>query len=224
MSPGLCSAVLFDFDGLVADSEPIHVRTWLDALREHGIGISETEYCDHWIRRGLGIGEFVQSRGLPHDPAALLSAKQRRYVAAVATDLRPMPGALELVHALKPSTSVALVSSGRRAMVEAALRAVGAAGLFEIVITHESVERRKPAPDCFLLAARVLGAAPERCVVLEDAEKGVLAAAAAGMPCIAVPTPHTRDHDFSTAALVVPSLESVTPAVIASVAARAAPR
>ncbi len=218
------SAVLFDFDGLVADSEPIHVRTWLDALREHGVRISEEEYGDHWIRRGLGIGEFVESRGLPHDPALLLQAKQRGYLSAIATELRPMPGALELVRALRPETPVALVSSGRRAMVEAALRAVGADGLFEVVITHESVERRKPAPDCFLLAARTLGAAPERCVVLEDAEKGVLAAAAAGMPCIAVPTPHTRDHDFSTAALVVPSLECVTPTVIASVAARVAPR
>lgn len=218
------SAVLFDFDGLVADSEPIHVRTWLDALLEHGVRISEEEYGDHWIRRGLGIGEFVESRGLPHDPAHLLQAKQRRYLSAIATELRPMPGALELVRALRPATPVALVSSGRRTMVEAALRAVGADGLFGVVITHESVERRKPAPDCFLLAARTLGAAPERCVVLEDAEKGVLAAAAAGMPCIAVPTPHTRDHDFSTAALVVPSLESVTPAVIASVAARAGQR
>jgi beta-phosphoglucomutase-like phosphatase (HAD superfamily) len=81
---------------------------------------------------------------------------------------------------------------------------------FQVIVTGLDVEKVKPAPDIFLAAARQAGALPSQCLVLEDAEKGVLAAREAGMSCIAVPTEQTRHHDFSQATRICSSLNEVT--------------
>ena len=206
---GRLRAVVFDFDGLLGDTEEIHSRTWRCALGECGVSVSPHEFADHWIRRGLGIAEFVQSRSLSHDPDALLERKKALYLAEIARELREMPGALALLDALRGRLPLALVTSGRRVMVEPALERLGMSGRFDAMVTLEMVENQKPHPEPFIRAAALLGLDPAACVALEDAEKGVLSAAAAGMPVIAVPNEHTRGHDFSRAALVVSSLGDV---------------
>ena len=207
---GALRAVIFDFDGLLGDTEEIHSRTWRCALGECGVAVSPEEFADHWIRRGLGIAEFVRSRSLAHDPDVLLERKKTLYLAEIARELREMPGALALLDTLRGRVPLALVTSGRRVMVEPALERLGMSGRFEAMVTLEMVENQKPHPEPFARAAALLGVAPATCVALEDAEKGVLSAAAAGMPVIAVPNEHTRGHDFSRAALIVTSLREIT--------------
>jgi HAD superfamily hydrolase (TIGR01509 family) len=124
--------------------------------------------------------------------------------------LCPMPGALALIATLHGQKRLGLATSSYRENVELILRRLDLARYFEAVATNESVARVKPHPDLFLHVAERLGATASECVVLEDAEKGVLAARAAGMKVIAVPTPHTRGNDFSKATRVVPSLTEVT--------------
>jgi HAD superfamily hydrolase (TIGR01509 family) len=121
-----------------------------------------------------------------------------------------MPGAVALIEALHGRKRLALATSSYGATVDLILEKLALAHYFEAVAANESVTRLKPHPDVFLHVAGRLGVAPAECVVLEDAEKGVLAAHAAGMKVIAVPTPHTRDNDFSRATLVVPSLADIT--------------
>lgn len=210
-------AVVFDFDGLLADTEEIHSRTWRQVLAERGVEVTSGEYAEHWIRRGCGIAEFLAARRLPFTVDELLVRKKALYHAAIA-DLRPMPGALDLLDALAGRTRVALVTSGRREMVEAAVARLGMDGRFEATVTFEMVSRPKPDPEPFRLVCEMLGLPPRRCVALDDAEKGIVAAAEARMPAVAVPNEHTRDHDFSRAALVVPSLGDVTLEVLAGLA------
>lgn len=205
-------AVLFDFDGLLADTETIHSREWRRVLAEEGVHVSEAEYADHWIRRGRGIEDFVRDRSLRQDPLALLERKKRRWLDAIAESLEPMPGAHALLDALHGRVPLGLVTSGRGEHVRIALARLGMERRFDAFVSFETVARRKPDPEPFLFAAEALGAPPAACVVLEDAEKGVLAAVAAGMPVVAVPNVHTRDHDFTRATRVVPSLEHVGPA------------
>jgi beta-phosphoglucomutase-like phosphatase (HAD superfamily) len=95
-------------------------------------------------------------------------------------------------------------------MVEPALAQLGMSGRFDVTVTFEMVENAKPHPEPFIRAAALLGIEPAACVALEDAEKGVVSAAAAGMAVIAVPNEHTRDNDFSRASLILPSLCDVT--------------
>lgn len=121
-----------------------------------------------------------------------------------------MEGALALLEQLHSRKKIALASSSYPDAVEGVLAGLGIAHYFQVIVTGLDVPRVKPAPDIFLSAAEQLDAKPSQCVVLEDAEKGVIAASLAGMRCIAVPNDHTRHHDFSKATRVCNSLDDVT--------------
>ncbi|MBI2364172.1 MAG: HAD-IA family hydrolase [Deltaproteobacteria bacterium] len=105
---------------------------------------------------------------------------------------------------------LALASSSYRDAVDGVVQGLDIGHYFQAVVSGLDVARVKPAPDIFLAAARQAGATPSQCLVLEDAEKGVLAAREAGMSCIAVPTEQTRHHDFSQATRVCSSLNEIT--------------
>ena len=122
-----------------------------------------------------------------------------------------MPGAAACLARFRATHRAALVSAGWPQFVRPAVAAVGFASYFETVVTAGDVTRGKPAPDAYLLAAERLGLDPASCVCLDDAEKGIRAAHAAGMKSVAVPTPHTADNDFSLATAVVSSLDQITP-------------
>jgi beta-phosphoglucomutase len=206
----MISAVIFDLDGLLTDTERLHCQAWRQTLAGVGVEVSEDEFADHWIRAGLGIADFVRRRGLDHDPEGLRRSKLGVFVTLVEASLCPMPGALALVETLHGKKRLGLATSSYRENVELILRRLDLARYFEAIATNESVARVKPHPDLFLHMAGRLSVAAAECVVLEDAEKGVLAAHAAGMKVIAVPTSHTRGNDFSKATRVVSSLTQVT--------------
>ena len=212
----MITTVIFDLDGLLADTEKLHWRAYQEALRAHGATLTEADYVEHWVRTGKGIGDWVAQHGLNLDPLALRSHKARRYLELLTTDLRPMDGALKLLETLRGKKTLALASSSYRDAVEGVVRGLDIGHYFQVIVTGLDVERVKPAPDIFLAAAQQAGAIPSQCVVFEDAEKGVLAALAAGMSCIAVPTEQTRHHNFSQATRVCSSLNEITPELIDS--------
>jgi HAD superfamily hydrolase (TIGR01509 family) len=206
----MITTVIFDLDGLLADTERLHWRAYREALHAHGAELTEAEYAEHWVRTGKGIREWVEEHGLSLDPAALRAHKARRYLELLSTELRPMDGALKVLKTLRGAKTMALASSSYRDAVEGVLRGLAIGHYFQAVVTGLDVERVKPAPDIFLAAARQAGAMPFQCLVLEDAEKGVLAAHRAGMRCVAVPNEQTRHHDFSLATRVCTSLNEIT--------------
>jgi HAD superfamily hydrolase (TIGR01509 family) len=206
----MITTVIFDLDGLLADTEKLHWRAYQEALQAHGAVLTEADYAEHWVRTGKGIGEWVAQHGLSLNPLALRAHKSKRYLELLATELRPMAGALELLEELRGKKTLALASSSYRDAVDGVVRGLDIAHYFQAIVSGLDVARVKPAPDIFLAAARQAGAMPSQCLVLEDAEKGVLAAREAGMNCIAVPTEQTRHHDFSQATRVCSSLNEIT--------------
>ena len=210
------SSVIFDLDGLLADTERLHCQAYQMALAEHGIALQEAEYCEHWVRFGKGIAEWVMMRDMSVDPLALRLRKSQHYVDLLASSLRPMDGALELLSALHGTFKMALASSSYRDAIDGVLSRLGIAAYFEAIVSGSDVTQVKPAPEIFLKTARALGVPPEQCIVVEDAEKGVLAAYLAGMRCIAVPSDYTRHHDCSKATRICSSLKEITPEVLLS--------
>ena len=206
----MITTIIFDLDGLLADTEKLHWRAYHEALKAHGAVLAESEYVEHWVRAGKGIGDWVAQCGLNLDPLALRAHKSKRYLELLATELRPMAGALELLEKLRAKKTLALASSSYRDAVDGVLRGLDIGHYFQAIVSGLDVERVKPAPDIFFAAARQVGALPRQCLVLEDAEKGVLAARKAGMSCIAVPTEQTRHHDFSKATRICSSLKEIT--------------
>jgi HAD superfamily hydrolase (TIGR01509 family) len=207
----MVAAVIFDLDGLLADTECLHCRAYQIALQEHGVQLEDREYAEHWVRLGKGIADWMTIRGLDLDAHALRSRKAKHYLDLLASSLRPMDGALDLLTFLFGRTKIGLASSSYRDAIDGVLAGLGIGHFFEVIVSGLDVEQVKPAPDIFLKAARDLNLTPSQCLVLEDAEKGVIAAHRAGMRCIAVPNEYTRHHDFSKATKICSSLKEITP-------------
>jgi HAD superfamily hydrolase (TIGR01509 family) len=206
----MITSIIFDLDGLLADTERLHCLAYQEALRFHGAPLTDQEYGEHWVRSGRGIAEWVTDRGLTLDPIVLRADKSRAYLNLLLSELRPMEGALALLEKLHGQKNLALASSSYRDAVDGVLAGLGITRYLQVIVTGLDVPRVKPASDIFLAAAEELRVSPAECVVLEDAEKGVIAANLAGMRCIAIPNQHTRHHDFSKATRVCTSLNDIT--------------
>ncbi len=206
----MITTVIFDLDDLLSDTEALHCRAYQRVLGRYGVGLREEQYWEHWIRRGLGVTEYLRSQGANADVETVRREKAAEYAKLVERDCRPMPGALELLERLRGRKRLGLASSAHWNAVGPVLARLGIGGRFGCVVTGDQVARPKPFPDVFLEAARRLGVEARECVVLEDAEKGVIAAKAAGMKCVAVPSGHTAGNDFSGSDLVVESLSVLT--------------
>jgi len=204
------SAVLFDLDGLLADSEPLHCRAYRETLEVHGISITDADYLEHWVRAGKGILELIEERGIAVGAATLRREKAERYEALVRASLRPMRGAQAALERLARSRTLALASSSYRDSVLCVTDHLRFTPFFAVIVGGSDVPRPKPEPDVFLRAAELLGVSPSECLVVEDAEKGLVASRRAGMSCVVIPNAYTRGHDFTGAARVLSSLDELT--------------
>ncbi|MFV2117463.1 HAD family hydrolase [Streptomyces sp. Act-28] len=191
------TAVVFDLDGTLVDSEPNYYEAGRRVLAAHGVTGFDWERHTDFI--GIGTREMLQALkaeyGIDAPLEELLAGKNRHYLelARSATEVFPeMRLFVERLHA--DGVPLAVASGSSRAAIEAVLAGTGLTGYFRVLVSAEEVPRGKPEPDVFLEAARRLGADPADCVVVEDAPPGAEAAHAAGMRCIAVPyVPATVD-------------------------------
>ena len=215
--------VVFDLDGLLVDSERVQAISFNIVLARYGIRLDDESFA-----RLVGTStwqNFVDLKQaypqIAEDVARIIARKDEVYADLVPREMTAMPGAIPLVQALAlANVPLAVASSSGREDILASLRAVGLAGLLTRVASGVEVPRSKPAPDVYLAALDLLGLPASACVALEDAGPGVEAATAAGLACLAVPNRFTRGrHDFTRAVAVVDSLERVTPAMLARMAA-----
>jgi beta-phosphoglucomutase len=211
-------AILFDLDGLLIDSEPVHFKCWRQALAAVGVDLEWEVYLDHWFRAGLGINDFCKQRGLKHDPDVIREHKAKLYEKLLITDLELMPGARLCLESHWKQRPLALATGGYIEAVNPALDKHDLRKFFDAMVTRQDVKHVKPHPEVFLRTAELLKIPPAECVVLEDAEIGIRAAHAAGMYSVAIPTPTSRDADFSLADGIWPSLHQATPAAIDALA------
>jgi len=187
-------ALIFDMDGLLVDSEDLAAGALRRFLAEHG-----HEMHDGTMERTLGrrlpeaIAIVAEAYGLQGDLPALVDRYDTLRLDALRGNVRAMPGAREILDwAEAAGIPMALASSSLRTHVGLSLAEARLAGRFDAEVCGDEVERGKPAPDMFLLAAERIGAAPEGCGVLEDAPAGLAAAHAAGMRGLWVPNEKTR--------------------------------
>jgi HAD superfamily hydrolase (TIGR01509 family) len=199
-------AVIFDLDGVLLDSEPLHEEVARAVLAE--CGVADVDPDDYVGMTTLdSFAAICRARALPHDPVELDARYTGRVIPLLRARARPLPGVPDVPRALRArGLRLAVASSSRMEVIEATLDGLGVRGLFDAVVSAADLPRGKPAPDVFLEAARRLAVPPETCVVVEDSERGVQAARAAGMRCVAVPCSVTLGHDFSGATLVLAGL------------------
>jgi HAD superfamily hydrolase (TIGR01509 family) len=204
----MIAAVLFDFDGLLADSEPLQNAAWHHFVARYD-RVLEPALIDRMF--GLRLRESAalvqQELQIPLSIEEVMAERDAYFLAALPGVLQPMPDAIATVAATRAlGLRIALATSGHQQYVAIALRELGLTNAFDAIVTGDTVERGKPAPDIFLRAAELLKVQPAQCVVVEDAPHGIAAARAAGMFAVAVPNELTRDLDFTAAHIVCPSL------------------
>jgi len=208
------AAIVFDLDGVLVDSEPLQLAAWQRYVARFGLELPATILPRLFGRRLLDAARIiVEELALPVRPEEAARERDALFLATVPGNVRPMPGARELVGALQSRRlPLGLATSGHRLYVETVLTELGLSRAFTVVVTGDDVTRGKPAPDCYRRAVECLGLPPQRCVAIEDAPLGVAAARAAGLRCIAVPNTHTAQLDgFAAADVVLPSLDTVLP-------------
>jgi HAD superfamily hydrolase (TIGR01509 family) len=211
-------AVLFDCDGIIADSEPLHLSAFQEVLAPLGITITPADYIARYLGfddRGV-FTEALRAHGrkpTAGEVAALIAEKARRFRAVLERETHIYPGVTALVRALA-GVPLAVVSGALREEIEIILARAGIRDAFATVVAAEDVRVGKPDPEGFLRAFATLAAglsdiSPAQCLVIEDSIAGLEAARRAGMRCLAVtnsyPAAQLRDAD-----LVVPTLEGIT--------------
>lgn len=217
------AAIVFDFDGVIANSEPLHLRVFQDTLREMlGIELSADEY----YQRYLGFDDdgavraVLNDRGLSDGDArvaAIIENKSRRLPHLLAEPQVLMPGAAACISRLAAWRPLAIASGARRDEIQLVLDARGLAGPLDIIVAAGETPRTKPYPDPYLRAVELLvergripaGTTPSQCVAVEDSHWGIAAAKQAGLHCVGITSSYKR-HELVTADRVVDSLDELT--------------
>jgi HAD superfamily hydrolase (TIGR01509 family) len=204
-------AAIFDFDGLIVDTEWPAYMAWSSIFQR----FNHTLPLEKWVQavgtfHGFDPVTYLGSlTGESHDSKELFAEKER-LKAETCSRAPLLPGVTELLsQARKLKAKTAVVSTSERFWVESHLRRVGIWDEFDYVVTREDVTKVKPDPEPYLKVAQKMGLAPADCVVFEDSMNGVLAAKAAGMKCFVVPNRVTEFLDFSVADARLSSLKDV---------------
>jgi HAD superfamily hydrolase (TIGR01509 family) len=210
-------AVVFDMDGVLVDTEHL----W-DEVREELTTEWGGRYTPEAQEAMMGMSSLEWSRylhetvGLREPPETINAEVVRRMLARYEVELPVVPGAVEAVRRLDgEGFRLAVASSSNRELIDAVLRRIELAALFEATVSSEEVARGKPAPDVSVEAARRLDVAPEKCAAIEDSASGIRAARAAGMRVVAYPNRHYPPSAgiLSTADAVIASLDELDAAL-----------
>ncbi|MGA2653215.1 MAG: HAD family phosphatase [Terracidiphilus sp.] len=180
-------AYIFDCDGTVVDSMPLHYRAWKAALAEWNCDFPEDLFYS-WGGKPVRniIADLNQMHGLTMPVDSLAVRKEALYLAQLPS-LKTIPEVVEHITAQHGRIPLAVASGSRKDSVVGSLTTVGLLDKFDTIVSAGDYVHAKPAPDCFLLAAERLGIAPKDCLVFEDTQLGIQAATAAGMASIMVP-------------------------------------
>jgi HAD superfamily hydrolase (TIGR01509 family) len=206
-------AVIFDMDGVLVDSE-VYWRESREAFAaERGKVWTADDQRAAMGRNTIEWAQVMQDRlrlDMPLDQ--IMADMKARVIARYEQRLPLLPGALEAVHTTKQAYRVALASGSPIEIIDKVMQLTGLGDVFEFVVYGDDMPNGKPAPDVYLETARLLGVPPAQCVAIEDSSNGVRAAKAAGMYCIAVPSPGFTlpDEIVRMSDLLLPSLEGFT--------------
>ena len=204
-------AVIWDMDGVIADTAPYHLKAWQQVFRKRGVNFTEEDFKrnfgqrnDTIIRNTLGLSTSQS------EIEAIANEKENIYRNIVKDKIRPLPGAVNLIKSLAENGfKMALASSAPIENIQLITTRLDINHYFQAIVSGREVTKGKPSPQGFLLAAQRLGVEPKQCIVIEDAVAGVSAAKKAGMRCLAITNTHPRTS-LTEADLIVDTLEEVS--------------
>ncbi|HML95940.1 MAG TPA: HAD family phosphatase [Thermodesulfobacteriota bacterium] len=222
----MLKAVIFDFDGVIANTEPVHLRAFQRALAGEGVELTEEDYYANYLAyddRTLFV-RLYDDRGLEMESAllaALMERKSLNYDEMIEGNIELLPGAVDFIKSLGGKYRLAIGSGALEAEIMNVLDFAGIRDIFEVIVGADRIANCKPAPDVYLEALRCLNAlpgeggeiAPAECLVIEDSVSGIKAALAAGMKCLAVTNSYS-EAELGEAHAVKPGLAGLDPGIL----------
>jgi len=179
-------AIIFDCDGTLVDSMPVHFVAWHETMQRYGISFPEDRfYSLGGMPSDRIIAMLSSEQGVSLDVIAVAHEKEQAFLNRIEL-LVPIAAVVEIAHENRGVKPIAVASGGFRPIIQRQLEQIAMLDWFDAIVTAEDTAKHKPEPDVFLEAARRLGVAAEECLVFEDADLGVEAARRAGMRCIDV--------------------------------------
>jgi len=211
MSKIEAKAVIWDMDGVIADTAPYHLSAWQEVFQEMGVKFTKEDFRHSFGQRNDTIirntlGEETSQEEID----AISGKKEASFRRRIEQNLKPLPGVIKLITSLKEhGFKIALASSAPIENIQLLSTGLGIENYFQTIISDKDVTEGKPSPQGFLLAAQRLGVEPKKCIVIEDSVAGVTAAKRAGMHCLAITNTHPR-RSLKQAEFIVDTLEAVT--------------
>lgn len=207
------AAAIFDMDGVLVDSNPFHLRKWMDLLRENNISYDPDKLPEQILgKRNDDAFRLFFGPELTRTERRRLSEKlEERFRAAFGPYAKPLPGLEALIRQLQASgIPMAVASSAMRPNVEFVVDALAFRPFFRVLISGDDVRFPKPNPEIYLKTAQELGVHPAACVAFEDSFPGIGAVKAAGMKCVAIASTFPIEDLRACADLAVPSFEHLS--------------
>ncbi len=204
-------AVIWDMDGIIADTAQYHWKGWQIVFRKRGTNYTEEDFRRNTGKRSDTIVKSVLGEKIAqNDITKIIQEKDETFRQLMGQNIRPFPGVLKLITSLKEhGFKIAIASSAPMENIQWITRHLKIYSRFDAIISGWEVTKGKPDPQTFLLAAEKLGIEAENCIVIEDAISGVTASKRAGMLCIAV-TNTTPREELRRADLIIDTLEEIT--------------
>ncbi|WP_315080519.1 HAD family hydrolase [uncultured Clostridium sp.] len=205
-------AFIFDMDGVIIDSEPIHRQVHGEIMNTLGINISKGELALYAGATNEYIFTKLKERyGIKKSVSELMEYKSKLIIKKVKEEsLDPISGIRELLNALrKNNIKAAIGSSSPRSLIEAVIDKFKLQDCFDCIVSGEEVERSKPYPDVYIEVSKKLGVSPENCIVVEDSHNGVQAAKSAEMNCIGFDNINSGNQDLSKADVRVDTIRKI---------------
>ncbi|MFH0832450.1 MAG: HAD family phosphatase [Candidatus Aenigmatarchaeota archaeon] len=205
----MIKAAIFDMDGLLIDSEPMHFAAWKSVYENHGLTLTEDEYPQFVGTGDITVGIYAASRfKLAINPENLVEEKKRIYLDLI-KGIKFVEGAVPLIKSFRSNKiKTAIATSYWRNIIDSIMKPNGYGELFDLVVCGDDVKEVKPSPEIYILAAKKLAVEPRECIALEDSRSGVLAAKAAGIFCVAIPNMYSK-HQNLPADMIRKSLKEV---------------
>jgi HAD superfamily hydrolase (TIGR01509 family) len=211
----MIKALIFDLDGTLVNTEPLHYRAWKGALLDNGVPEFTFEDFLGYVGKSNEkvAGDFIESDGIKKSVTQLVREKQAKYIKFIPR-IQLCDGVHQVLSRYRDKMQLAVASSSHQHEIKAILEEKELGGYFSQVVGGDMVKKKKPDPEIYLMVQSMLHVSPEECIAFEDSASGLNAAKNAGMYGVAIPNEFTGNHDFTRADLILNSLAEVDDEVI----------
>lgn len=205
-------AYIFDLDGTLVDTEELHYQAYYQAIIPYGHNLSREEYIQYWLDGNLGMKSYFEAKNIASNYQQARLTKEKIFVKNLPASIKLQPHAREFLAKAQAAGIICLLASGSRLQeIRNIIEKSALKGYFQHILGLESVTHGKPHPEIYLKACKFLDLPKNQILVFENARNGALAAIAAGLKCVVIPSELTKNQDFSFVTRCYNTFAEITP-------------